>query len=123
VLAAVAFGGAAGTLVRAWVEVQVPARTDSFPWGTFAVNLAGSLVLGFVIAASLARSIPTRYVRPLLGTGFCGGLTTFSTFVVETDLLIRAGRTATAGGYVVASVIGGLGATWLGAASARMLWS
>jgi CrcB protein len=123
VLVAVAIGGAAGTIVRAWVSVEAAARTDSFPWGTFAVNLAGSLVLGFVIAAALARSIPTRYVRPLLGTGFCGGLTTFSTFVVETDLLIRAGRIATAAGYVSASVIGGLAATWLGAASARLWWS
>ena len=86
------------------------------------VNVAGSLVLGFVVVAALTRGPPSRYLRPLLGTGFCGGLTTFSTLVVEVDLLVRSGRVATAGGYVALSVLGGLAAAWGGAASTRLIW-
>jgi CrcB protein len=118
-LTAVAIGGAAGTLLRALIAYELPVRSGAFPWSTLVVNLFGSLVLGFVVAASLSRSAPSRYTRPLLGTGFCGGLTTFSTFSVEVDLLLRAGRLATAAGYVAVSVLGGLAAAWLGWGSAR----
>lgn len=123
VLAAVAVGGAAGTLLRAWLAQVWPPSTNGFPTDTFAVNLTGSLVLGFVIVAALERAAPSRYVRPLLGTGFCGGLTTFSTFAVETDLLIRAGRTGLALAYVVASVMAGLIACRAGMGLARLVWS
>ncbi len=122
VLLVIALGGSAGTLLRAWIAQEVPARSATFPWPTLIVNLVGSLILGFVVTPLIGRSTPSRYLRPLLATGFCGGLTTFSTFVVETDLLVRAGRVGLAGGYVVLSVSGGLMAAWLGVVSARSIW-
>lgn len=119
----VATGGAAGTLLRVAVGRALPAGADAFPWATLIVNVAGSLLLGFIAVTALERLGPTRYFRPLLGTGFCGGLTTFSTFVVEMDLLVRAGRPGTAALYLSASVIGGLAAARLGVVLARGAWN
>jgi CrcB protein len=123
VLVAVAVGGAAGTLVRVAVGRALPTPATGFPWATLLVNLAGSFVLGFVIVAALERGAPTRYMRPLIGTGFCGGLTTFSTFAVEVDLLVRAGRLATAALYVIASLAGGLTAARVAMLLARAAWT
>jgi CrcB protein len=108
--------------MRAWLAQALPASTNGFPWATLAVNVAGCAVLGLVVVLS-ERALPSRYLRPLLGTGFCGGLTTFSTFAVETDLLVRAGRLATAATYLVASVLIGLAATGGVMLSARTAWS
>jgi fluoride exporter len=122
VLVAIAAGGAAGTLLRALVAQAIPPPAAGFPWATFAVNAAGSLIVGFVVVTSIERIAPTRYLRPLLATGFCGGLTTFSTFADETVLLIRAGRAGVAAAYVAASLVGGLGAAWAGTVLARVAW-
>ncbi len=119
----VAMGGAAGTLLRVAVGRALPAGTNGFPWATLIVNVAGSLLLGFIAVTALERLGPTRYFRPLLATGFCGGLTTFSTFVVEMDLLVRAGRPGTAALYLGASVAGGLAAVRIGAVLARAAWT
>jgi fluoride exporter len=123
VLAVIALGGAAGTLARAAVANALPAPSHAFPWATLAVNLIGSLAVGLVVVAALERVAPSRYFRPLLGTGLCGGLTTFSTFAVETDLLVKAGRVGVAAVYVVVSVIGGLVAVRIGMLIARAAWS
>jgi fluoride exporter len=123
VLAVIALGGAAGTLVRAAVAQALPASGDAFPWDTLLVNVVGSVVVGFVVVAVLERVAPSRYARPLLATGFCGGLTTFSTFMVESDVLIKDGRTGTAALYVAASILAGLGAARLGVLAARSAWS
>jgi CrcB protein len=123
VLAAIAVGGAAGTLLRAALGRALPAGTNGFPWDTLIVNLSGSLLIGFIVVTALERVGPSRYFRPLLGTGFCGGLTTFSTFAVEADLLIRAGRVATAALYVAVSLVAGLGLAGTGMVLARLAWS
>jgi fluoride exporter len=123
VLAVVALGGAAGTLGRAAVDYAFPASSDAFPWGTLMVNLVGSFAVGLVVVAALERVAPSRYFRPLLGTGLCGGLTTFSTFIVEADLLIKNGRTGIAALYALVSVIGALGAVRIGMLLARSAWS
>jgi CrcB protein len=122
VLAAVAIGGTAGSLLRAEVSDDLPAAAHGFPWATLLVNLAGCAVVGFAIVAALERGRPSRYLRPLVGTGFCGGLTTFSTFVVEVDLLVRAGRLPTATWYVAASLLGGLAVTRAAILLARAIW-
>jgi CrcB protein len=114
-LAAVAVGGAAGTLIRAGLERTWPAGPGAWPWATFGANLAGAFVLGLVVAALPAW----RRVRPLLGTGFCGALTTFSTFQVELIRLARAHETLIAGGYAAASVGLGLAAATVGARAGR----
>jgi CrcB protein len=122
-LAAVALGGAAGTLVRAAVARALPPSSTGFPWAILLVNLAGCAIVGFVIVAALERVAPGRYFRPLVGTGFCGGLTTFSTFVVQVDLLVRAGHAMTALWYVTASLLGGLTATRAAVVLARAAWT
>lgn len=118
-LMAIAVGGAAGTVIREVVERAAPSGPTGFPWATLAVNVAGSLLVGLVVVAALERSAPSRYLRPLVGTGFCGGLTTFSTFAVETDRLVRAGNVGIAAAYVVVSLVAGLAAVAVGAGLAR----
>jgi fluoride exporter len=106
----VALGAALGAPARYLVDRAVQARHDSlFPWGTFAVNVAGSMVLGFV--AGLPADGP---VAALVGTGFCGALTTYSTFSYETLRLTQEGARFYAVANVVASVVAGLGAGALG---------
>lgn len=118
-LAAVAAGGAAGTVLRAAIENALPPGGSGFPWATLLVNVAGSSVIGLVVVVALERARPSRYFRPLVGTGFCGGLTTFSTFAVETDRLIRAGRVGLAFVYVGVSLAAGLLAVAASAGVAR----
>jgi CrcB protein len=123
VLAVIAAGGAAGTLVRAAVAQALPTSTDGFPWDTLVVNVAGSVVVGIVVVVALERVASSRYFRPLVATGFCGGLTTLSTFVVESDLLIKDGRPGMAAMYVAASILAGLAGARLGMLAARSAWS
>jgi len=121
VLGAIALGGAAGTCARAALGLALPASTSSFPWAILVVNLSGSLLLGLVMVLVLERFSATRLIRPLLATGLCGAYTTFSSFVTEIDLLVRAGRPALAAAYLVASVVGGLAAVVVGTSAGRRL--
>ena len=89
---AIGTGGALGTLARYGVDRGLSGPALGFPWATFAVNIAGSLILGYLIIAVIERWPPTRYVRPFAAIGFCGGFTTFSTLVVEVDQLGQHGR-------------------------------
>lgn len=102
----VALGAALGAPLRYLVDRAVQARHDSvFPWGTFAANMGGSLVLGFL--AGLPTPDP---VMAAAGVGFCGALTTYSTFGYETLRLVQDGARFYAFANVVTSAIGGLGA-------------
>lgn len=103
----VAAGGAAGTVARAAVEQAAQVGPSGFPWATLVVNLGGCFLLGLVIGAS-ERAASSGYMRLLLGTGLCGGFTTFSTLAVEGVSLIRAGRVGVAVAYAVVSVTAGL---------------
>ncbi|RAV10026.1 fluoride efflux transporter CrcB [Mycolicibacterium sp. GF69] len=114
-LLAVFVGGALGTLARAALETLVAPEPGHWPWPTFAVNVVGAFVLGYV-----ATRLPeTSYRRPLLGTGFCGGLTTFSTMQVEMLRMIEREHFGLAAGYATASVGLGLTAAWLASRWAR----
>lgn len=117
VLAAVFVGGTLGTLLRAGLAEAV-ARDDlsSWPWTTFAANLAGAFLLGWW-ATRLGRDADPR-LRPLLATGVCGGLTTFSALQLELVELVRADAWGTAAGYAVLSVGLGLLAVLAGRAAA-----
>lgn len=111
-----AVGGGAGANARYWLGLHIRALQGAvaFPWATFAINVSGSVVLGLVAAAFLNHPDESRkswYL--LLGTGFCGGFTTFSTFSLEALELLRAGRTGTAAVYVLGSVAAGLFGAWL----------
>jgi len=106
----VALGAAVGAPLRYLTDRAVQARHDSvFPWGTFTVNVCGSLLLGFLTALPADPS-----VTALLGTGFCGALTTYSTFSYETLRLVQQGARFYALLNVIASVVAGLGAAAIG---------
>lgn len=107
-LAAIMLGGALGTLARAGLAEAVPQRAGQWPWATFAANLAGAFVLGWLLTRLAERTAPTRHWRFLAGTGFCGALTTFSTFQIETFEFARDGDIALAVGYPVASIAAGM---------------
>jgi CrcB protein len=114
-------GGAVGAPLRYLTDLVVSSRHDSvFPWGTFAVNVVGSLVLGGVGGAVAGAGAPT-WLTTLVGTGFCGGLTTFSTFGFETVRLVEDGSWVAAGLNVTASVVAGLAAVAVGWAAVGLL--
>ncbi len=117
---AVAAGGALGTVARYELSLAEPVRAGRFPWTTFGVNISGCLLLGVVLAA-LVDGSPSRFVRPFLAVGFCGGLTTFSTWMVESVLLVRDGHGTTAAGYVVASLVAGFVAVAAGVFGTRFV--
>lgn len=104
--AAVAGGGACGGLVRVALEERWPAG-GGWPWATLTANLAGAALLAYVVARLSERLAPTTYPRPFLGTGLCGGLTTFSALQIELVELLDAGRLGLAAGYLIASLVGG----------------
>jgi CrcB protein len=114
-------GGLVGAPLRYLADRAVQARHDSlFPWGTFSVNVLGSLVLGFVVGASSA--LP-HDLRLLIGTGFCGALTTYSTFSYETIRLFEDRARFLAAANVTASIVAALGSVFLGAAVSQAIWS
>jgi fluoride exporter len=121
VLCAVGTGGMLGALARYGIGRAWPMAPGGFPWSTLVINVTGSLLLGVVVALVIERWPPTRYVRPFAGVGMCGGYTTWSTFMTETALLVRAQRAGIAVAYVVVSVVVGLAATYAGIGLAR-LW-
>jgi CrcB protein len=120
-LAVIAAGGVLGVAARYGVGRAIPRADGAFPWATLWINISGSFVLGLFIVVVLERLGPTRYLRPFFGTGFVGSFTTFSTFSVETDLLIKDGHGTTAAAYVASTVIVGLLAAWLGIIMGRLL--
>ena len=120
--AMVALGGLVGCLARYWLTGAVQQLSDSdFPLGTLVVNLLGSLVIGTVVTLSLERGAMSGETRLLLGTGFCGGFTTMSTFSYETLALMRDGQTLLALGNVGGTVGGCIAAVWLGQVLGRLM--
>ncbi|MGZ4269631.1 MAG: fluoride efflux transporter CrcB [Solirubrobacteraceae bacterium] len=107
-LAAVFAGGAAGALARALLEDALPHDPGAWPWATFAVNVAGALLLGWAVTRLQERLPLSAYRRPLVGTGLCGGLTTFSTMQVELVDMLDAHHYALAAVYAAASVTAGV---------------
>jgi fluoride exporter len=109
-IAMVLLGGAIGAPLRYLTDLFIQSRHDSvFPWGTFTVNVIGSLILGVTAAAVIDLGSPS-WVLALVGTGLCGALTTFSTFGFETIRLLEQGSALTAVANSVASLAIGLGA-------------
>ena len=113
-LAAVFVGGALGTLARAAYETLAAADPGRWPWPTFTVNIVGAFLLGYFTTRLLERLPVSSYRRPLLGTGICGGLTTFSTWMLETQRLGEERQLRPAVANIVVSLALGLVAAWLG---------
>jgi CrcB protein len=105
-LAAIFCGGFVGAVVRAGVAEALPAG-HGWPWATFIVNLAGAFALGYFTTRLQERLPLSAYRRPLLGTGFCGALTTFSTMQVELIRMLDRTEVGLAFGYATASIVAG----------------
>jgi CrcB protein len=106
-LAAIFSGGIAGALARTGLAEAFPASAGSWPWPTFAVNVAGAFMLGYFVTRLQERLPTSSYRRPFLGTGVCGALTTFSTMQLELYKMIEAGHWALALGYASATIVVG----------------
>lgn len=115
VVFAIALGGMIGTLVRYatgnWVTSHFP---QHFYGATLAVNLVGCLLIGYLYGLFVMRPEVPEALRAGLMVGFLGGLTTFSSFSLDTLRLLENGQAPMAIGYAAASVLGGLLATWAG---------
>lgn len=112
-LAAIFAGGFAGAIARGLIAEGLPHGPDEWPWATFLVNVAGAFLLGY-FATRLQERLPlSAYRRPLLGTGLCGALTTFSTMQLELVRMLDHGAVALAAAYALASVAAGFAAVAL----------
>ncbi|TQF73255.1 fluoride efflux transporter CrcB [Rhodococcus spelaei] len=110
-------GGAVGAPARFLLDRTVQSRHDSeFPWGTLAVNVIGSLILGALVGGASAHG---GALMTLVGTGFCGALTTFSTFSYETLRLLEDRARLYAFANVAVTLVAGIGAAFLGFAAAH----
>lgn len=96
-----------------------PYHPPDWPWATFAENVVGAFLIGYFVTRLHERLPLTRYRRPLLGTGFCGALTTFSTMQVELLRMLDHGDIGVAIGYAAASIAAGFAAVWLATSAVR----
>lgn len=114
-------GAMIGAPTRYLTDRYVQSRHESaFPWGTFAVNVVGSFTLGFLTAAAAHHGLP-KLVIAFAGTGFCGALTTYSTFSYETVRLLEDRSRFYALANVIASIVAGIGSAVCGATLATVL--
>ena len=118
-MAAIIAGGAAGAVLRVALARTNTGGPAAWPWITFAVNVAGAFALGY-FATRLQERLPlSAYRRPLLGTGFCGALTTFSTMQLELLRMLDAHRYGLAAGYAATSIALGYACVQLASALVR----
>ncbi|MBA2516176.1 MAG: fluoride efflux transporter CrcB [Solirubrobacterales bacterium] len=106
-LAAIFVGGMIGALARAELVEVVPGNTGRWPWATFLANVVGAFALGYFTTRLQERLPLSSYRRPLLGTGFCGALTTFSTMQLELLQMLDQQRLGLAAAYALVSIIAG----------------
>ena len=109
-LTAIFVGGVLGALLRAGVAELLPPEAGEWPWATLLVNLAGAFALGYFVTRLQERLPLSSYRRPLLGTGLCGALTTFSTMQLELVRMLEDDRTGLALAYAGVSVALGFAA-------------
>jgi CrcB protein len=121
---AVALGSAIGGVARYGCGLLAEALLgDAFPWGTIAINVVGSFIIGgfATLTGTDGRLLVRSETRAFVMTGFCGGYTTFSSFSLQTLMLLREGNGLAAGANVLLSMILCLAAVWVGHASAAAI--
>lgn len=106
-LASIFVGGAAGAALRVELTNQYPGTPTSWPWAVFAINISGAVLLGYLITRLQDRLPLSTYRRPLIGTGFCGAYTTFSTMQLELLKMVDHRNYMLAAGYAFASITAG----------------
>ncbi|MET8824559.1 CrcB family protein [Streptomyces sp. NPDC004610] len=112
VVAVIALGGMLGASARYGAALLWPTGNDAFPWTTLGVNAAGCAVIGVFMVLISEVWAAHRLVRPFFGTGVLGGFTTFSTYAVDIQRLIGAGRAGTGLGYLALTLVAALTAVW-----------
>jgi CrcB protein len=118
-IVAIFVGGALGTLLRAGLAEAFPHSATAWPWPTFGVNIVAAFLIGYSVTRLQERLPLSSYRRPLLGTGVCGGLSTFSTMQVELVNMLSAHAYGLAIGYSAASIAAGYAAIHLATAMVR----
>lgn len=121
-IAAVFAGGALGTVARAALSTAFPVHGGQWPWPTFTVNIVGALLLGYFTTRLQERLPLSSYRRPVLGTGLCGGLTTFSTMQVEILTMLDGRHFGLALAYTAASIVAGYAAIQVATGLVRRTW-
>jgi fluoride exporter len=120
-VAVIGAGGFVGGLARYGIGLAWAVPSGTFPWATLAINTSGALVLSLLLVLVLEVLPPTTYLRPAIGTGFCGAYTTFSSVATASDQLAAHGHVNTAAAYAAASLFAGLAATSLGIVIGRSI--
>jgi CrcB protein len=121
-VAAIFLGGMAGSLLRAWIARHFAAGNGDWPWAIFAINVSGSFVLACIATHVQGRALRSTVIGPLLGVGFCGAYTTFSTMQLELVQMVDRDRYALAGSYALCSVLAGVLAIYAGTLLVRRTW-
>ena len=121
VLVAVSLGGGIGAVARYGLSLAWPKPSDGFPWATFITNVSGCLLIGILMVLVTEVWPGHRLLRPFFGVGVLGGYTTFSTYIVDLQQLVRAGEAFTGLIYLLASIIAALAATYTGDQITRVI--
>jgi CrcB protein len=119
ILLVIAAGGSLGSLARWALTTTFPYEQGGFAWATAVENVTGAFVLGVLMVFILDVWPTTRYARPFLGVGVLGGYTTFSTYMLDTRVMLAEGHVPAALAYLFGTLVTGLLAVWLGVLSAR----
>lgn len=119
VIAVISAGGALGSLGRWGLGELLAHDRGTFAAGTLVANVSGALALGALMVLVLEVWPPTRLVRPFLGVGVLGGYTTFSTYMLDTEEMLRTGRPGAAAAYLCATLVLGFLAAWTGVVATR----
>jgi CrcB protein len=123
VVLSVGLGGGIGALIRYFVAGWLQPAGSEFDWGIFAVNITGGLAMGLVVEASALKLNLSPEVRAFLTTGVLGGYTTFSTFSLDSALLLQKGQYLPAAGYIIGSVVLSIAALFCGLWIVRALYA
>jgi len=107
-------GGGLGSSLRYWIGLYLNSYKSGIPYGTFAANIIGSLIIGIVLGLSLKNNYLSNNTILFLATGFCGGFTTFSAFAYENHLFLKSGDLMSFALYTIASFILGFAAVFFG---------